>query len=39
MSDKLDPDLHITENAGAWWAFVGEPPPPEAFKTHNRPRD
>jgi hypothetical protein len=36
MSDKLDPDLHIT---GAWWAFVGEPPPPEAFKTHNRPRD
>ena len=24
----------LIEQHGAWWAYKGEPPPPEAFQTH-----
>jgi hypothetical protein len=27
----------LVELHGCWWACEGEPPPPEAFKTHGRP--
>jgi hypothetical protein len=27
----------IVEMHGAWWAYEGELPPPEAFRTHGRP--
>jgi hypothetical protein len=28
----------LTEQHGLWWAYEGELPPPEAFRTHGRPR-
>jgi hypothetical protein len=27
----------LVELHGCWWAYEGELPPPEAFKTHGRP--
>ena len=30
-------DWHIVERHGMWWAYRGEHPPDEAFKTHGRP--
>jgi len=28
----------LTEQHGLWWAYEGELPPPEAFRTHGRSR-
>jgi hypothetical protein len=28
----------LVEQHGCWWAYEGEPPPPEAFTTHGRAR-
>ena len=29
-------DWHLVEQHGAWWAYKGELPPPEAFRSHGR---
>ena len=30
-------EWHVVERHGLWWAYKGEHPPDEAFKTHGRP--
>jgi hypothetical protein len=37
ISAKRVPEHHLVEHHGAWWAYTGEPPPLEAFRSHKRP--
>jgi hypothetical protein len=38
MATKVKKTWQLVEQHGLWWAYEGELPPPEAFRTHSRPR-